>query len=55
MLGNTPTGTEPSPRSNSGHYRYNLFSILDEQANTNCRTGCCTRNELVASKINKHW
>ena len=42
-----------SPRSNN--YRYNLFSLMDEQANTGCSTGMCTRNELVASKIKKKW
>ena len=43
-----------TPRRGS-NYKYNLFSLLDEQANENCTTGFCTKNEFIAAKIKKKW
>lgn len=52
--GTSPEASRRTSRSGS-NYKYNLFSLLDEQTNENCTTGFCTRNELVASKIKKRW
>jgi hypothetical protein len=38
-------------RKSKDEYKYNLFSALDEQGNTNCQSGCCHNNEIIASKI----
>ena len=40
-----------STRKSKDGYKYNLFSALDEPGNTNCQSGCCHSNEIVASKI----
>ena len=52
----TPQVTE-SPRSNrsNSNYKYNLFSIMDEQSNQGCSTGFCIKNEFIAPKIKKRW
>lgn len=38
-------------RKSKEEYKYNLFSALDEPGNTNCQSGCCHTNEIIASKI----
>ena len=34
--------------------KYNLFSMADEQANTKCKMGLCTPNEICASEPKKN-